>query len=46
MFEAPDILFAAAGLAVFIAAVLPKLLRDIPLSMPMVFLAPGRQPSQ
>ncbi|WP_457947986.1 cation:proton antiporter [Pseudarthrobacter sp. alpha12b] len=41
MFEAPDILFAAAGLAVFVAAVLPKLLRDMPLSMPMVFLGAG-----
>ena len=41
MFEAPDIIFAAAGVAVFIAAVLPKLLRDIPLSMPMVFLGGG-----
>ncbi|MBX7444006.1 MULTISPECIES: sodium:proton antiporter [unclassified Arthrobacter] len=41
MFEAPDILFAAAGVAVFVAAVLPKLLRDMPLSMPMVFLGAG-----
>ncbi|WP_461188935.1 cation:proton antiporter [Arthrobacter sp. Z4-13] len=41
MFEAPNILFAAAGLAVFIAAVLPKLLRDMPFSMPMVFLGAG-----
>ncbi|MDQ0675580.1 NhaP-type Na+/H+ or K+/H+ antiporter [Pseudarthrobacter siccitolerans] len=41
MFEAPSILFAAAGLAVFIAAVLPKLLRDVPFSMPMVFLGAG-----
>ena len=41
MFEAPSIVFAAAGLAVFAAALLPKLLRNAPLSMPMVFLAAG-----
>ena len=41
MFEATSIVFAAAGLAVFAAAVLPKLLRNAPLSMPMVFLAAG-----
>src|SRR5687768_18411509 len=41
MFEAASIIFAAAGLAVFIAAVLPKLLRNAPFSMPMVFLAAG-----
>ena len=41
MFEAPSIVFAAAGMAVFAAAVLPKLLRNAPLSMPMVFLAAG-----
>jgi sodium/hydrogen antiporter len=41
VFEAPNILFAAAGLAVFVAAVLPKLLRDMPFSMPMVFLGAG-----
>ncbi|MCU1511362.1 MAG: cation transporter [Arthrobacter sp.] len=41
MFEAPSIVFTAAGLAVFAAAVLPKLLRNAPLSMPMVFLAAG-----
>ena len=41
MFEAPSILFAAAGAAVFVAAVLPKLLRDMPFSMPMVFLGAG-----
>lgn len=41
MFEAPSILFAAAGVAVFIAAVLPKLLRNMPFSMPMVFLGAG-----
>lgn len=41
MFEAPNILFAASGLAVFVAAVLPKLLRNMPFSMPMVFLGAG-----
>lgn len=41
MFEAASILFAAAGAAVFSAAVLPKLLRNMPLSMPMVFLVSG-----
>ncbi|HEX9226040.1 MAG TPA: cation:proton antiporter, partial [Arthrobacter sp.] len=41
MFEAPSIIFAAAGLAVFAAALLPKLLRNAPVSMPMVFLAAG-----
>ena len=41
MFEAPSILFAAAGVAVFTAAVLPKLLRNMPFSMPMVFLGAG-----
>jgi NhaP-type Na+/H+ or K+/H+ antiporter len=41
VFEAPNLLFAAAGLAVFIAAVLPKLLRNMPFSMPMVFLGAG-----
>ncbi|MGP0222476.1 MULTISPECIES: cation:proton antiporter [unclassified Paenarthrobacter] len=41
MFEAPSILFFAAGLAVLAAAVLPKLLLRMPLSMPMVFLGSG-----
>ncbi|QDY89469.1 sodium:proton antiporter [Arthrobacter sp. UKPF54-2] len=41
MFEAPSVVFTAAGIAVFIAAVLPKLLRNAPLSMPMVFLGAG-----
>ncbi|KNH18396.1 cation transporter [Arthrobacter sp. ZBG10] len=41
MFEGPNILFAAAGLAVFVAAVLPKALRNMPFSMPMVFLGAG-----
>lgn len=41
VFEAPSILFLAAGLAVLAAAVLPKMLRRLPLSMPMVFLGSG-----
>jgi sodium/hydrogen antiporter len=41
LFEAPSIVFAAAGLAVLAAALLPKLLRNAPLSMPMVFLGAG-----
>lgn len=41
MFEAPSILFAAAGAAVFVAAILPKVLRNAPFSMPMVFLGAG-----
>jgi NhaP-type Na+/H+ or K+/H+ antiporter len=41
VFEAPSIIFAAAGMAVFAAALLPKLLRNAPLSMPMIFLAAG-----
>ena len=41
MFEAPSIIYAAAGLAVFAAALLPKLLQRAPVSMPMVFLAAG-----
>ncbi|WP_285242105.1 cation:proton antiporter [Pseudarthrobacter sp. fls2-241-R2A-127] len=41
MFDAANIIFAAAGAAVFVAAVLPKLLRNMPLSMPMVFLGAG-----
>ncbi|TKV28632.1 sodium:proton antiporter [Arthrobacter sp. NamB2] len=41
MFEAPSIIFAAAGLAVFAAALLPRLLMRAPVSMPMVFLAAG-----
>jgi NhaP-type Na+/H+ or K+/H+ antiporter len=39
--EAPSILFLSAGFAVLAAAVLPKLLRHMPLSMPMVFLGSG-----
>ncbi|MET1065547.1 MAG: cation:proton antiporter [Arthrobacter sp.] len=41
MFEAPSLVFAAAGMAVLAAALLPKLLRNAPLSMPMVFLGAG-----
>lgn len=41
VFEAPSILFLSAGFAVLAAAVLPKLLRRMPLSMPMVFLGSG-----
>ena len=41
MFEASSILFAAAGAAVFVAAILPKVLRNVPFSMPMVFLGAG-----
>ncbi|OUM41179.1 cation:proton antiporter [Arthrobacter sedimenti] len=41
MFEAPSIIYAAAGLAVFAAALLPRLLMRAPVSMPMVFLAAG-----
>ncbi|PPB47951.1 cation transporter [Arthrobacter pityocampae] len=41
MFEAPSVIYAAAGLAVFAAALLPRLLMRAPVSMPMVFLATG-----
>ncbi|UWX98548.1 cation:proton antiporter [Arthrobacter zhaoxinii] len=41
MFDGPSLVFFAAGLAVFLAAVLPKLLRNVPVSMPMVFLGAG-----
>ncbi|NKX50257.1 sodium:proton antiporter [Arthrobacter deserti] len=41
MFEVPNLVYAAAGAAVFAAAVLPKLLRNAPISMPMVFLGAG-----
>lgn len=41
VFEAPSIVFAAAGVAVFAAAVLPRLLRNVPVSMPLVFLGAG-----
>lgn len=41
MFEPPSLVFAAAGVAVFAAAVLPRMLRKVPVSMPMVFLGAG-----
>ncbi|MET4591070.1 cation:proton antiporter [Arthrobacter sp. 754] len=41
MLEATSIIFAAAGVAVFVAAILPKALRNAPFSMPMVFLGAG-----
>ncbi|WP_105031303.1 cation:proton antiporter [Arthrobacter ruber] len=41
MFEAASITYAAAGLAVFAAALLPRLLMRAPVSMPMVFLGAG-----
>ena len=41
MFEASSVIFAAAGVAVFVAAIAPRLLRNAPFSMPMVFLAAG-----
>lgn len=41
MFEAPSLIFVAAGLAVFAAALLPRLLMRAPVSMPMMFLAVG-----
>lgn len=41
VFEAPSIIFAAAGIAVFVAAIAPKLLQHAPFSMPMVFLGSG-----
>ncbi|MDN4612201.1 cation:proton antiporter [Arthrobacter burdickii] len=41
MFEVPSIIYAAAGLAVFAAALLPRLLVRAPVSMPMVFFAAG-----
>ncbi|WP_458113077.1 cation:proton antiporter [Arthrobacter sp. R1-13] len=41
MFEVPSIIFVAAGIAVFVAAIAPKLLHKAPFSMPMVFLGSG-----
>jgi len=41
MFEGASLVYLAAGCAVFAAAVLPRLLRNLPLSMPMVFLGAG-----
>ncbi|NOJ58953.1 cation:proton antiporter [Arthrobacter sp. 260] len=41
MFEAQSLMFVAAGIAVFAAALLPRLLMRAPVSMPMMFLAAG-----
>ncbi|MBG6183220.1 NhaP-type Na+/H+ or K+/H+ antiporter [Arthrobacter sp. CAN_A214] len=41
VFEAPSLIFAAAGLAVFAAALLPRLLMRAPVSMPMIFFGAG-----
>ncbi len=41
MFEPTSVVFTAAGLAVFAAALLPRLLMRAPISMPMVFLGAG-----
>jgi len=41
VFEAPSIIFTAAGLAVFAAALLPRLLTRAPVSTPLVFFAAG-----
>jgi sodium/hydrogen antiporter len=41
VFEGASLVYLAAGLAVFAAAVLPRLLKNAPLSMPMVFLGAG-----
>lgn len=41
MFEATSIIYAATGLAVFAAALLPRMLMRAPVSMPMVFLGAG-----
>jgi sodium/hydrogen antiporter len=41
VFEATSVIYTAMGLAVFAAALLPRLLQRAPVSMPMVFLAAG-----
>ncbi|WP_323959473.1 cation:proton antiporter [Arthrobacter sp. JZ12] len=41
LFEGPSIIYTVLGLVVFAAALLPRLLRRAPISMPMVFLAAG-----
>lgn len=41
MLEVPSLVFAAAGMAVLVASILPRLLRNAPISMPMVFLGAG-----
>ncbi|WP_167996023.1 cation:proton antiporter [Arthrobacter pigmenti] len=41
MFEGPSIIYTILGIVVFAAALLPRLLRRAPISMPMVFLGGG-----
>ncbi|MHA7246133.1 cation:proton antiporter [Arthrobacter tecti] len=41
MFEGPSIIYTILGVVVFAAALLPRLLRRAPISMPMVFLGGG-----
>lgn len=41
LFEGPSIIYTVLGIIVFAAALLPRLLRRAPVSMPMVFLAAG-----
>ncbi|SES45223.1 cation:proton antiporter [Actinokineospora terrae] len=41
MVEAGPIVYAVAGIATLVAAVLPRVLARVPVSMPMVFLAAG-----
>jgi NhaP-type Na+/H+ or K+/H+ antiporter len=39
--DAPALIFAAIGITTLLAALLPRLLRHAPISLPMVFLAAG-----
>lgn len=41
LFEGPSIIYTVLGVIVFAAALLPRLLRRVPISMPMVFLSAG-----
>ncbi|NJC23585.1 NhaP-type Na+/H+ or K+/H+ antiporter [Arthrobacter pigmenti] len=41
LFEGPSIIYTILGIVVFAAALLPRLLRRAPISMPMVFLGGG-----
>ena len=41
MEEPTGVVYAALGLATLLAAILPRLLRRVPISLPMVFLAAG-----
>ncbi len=41
LFEGPSIIYTVLGAVVFAAALLPRLLRRAPISMPLVFLAAG-----